>query len=189
MTGDPATTSGAATDVDLTPRTGPDASGARRPRSRGRGLLVGGAIAAVVGVLVTMSRGGTSLFELGVGDCFVLAALEPEEGSETATLGDVDPIDCAEPHIAEVVATGSLNPDQSRAHPGDEVLLGEVETLCQPLSAGAEAHGFGIVPVIPNEASWEPRGGPYLCIAVAFGGVAHEGGIADRLVTSPLPGV
>lgn len=69
MTHDTAATSGAATDIDLTPRTGPDAAGGRPPRSRGRGLLVGGAIAVLLAgivVLLVVQLQGSSLYYYNV---------------------------------------------------------------------------------------------------------------------------
>lgn len=151
--------------------------------------LVTLAVVAVVAVFVAISGQAVSIFELRPGDCFELPALEPDAGSPTATLDSVDRLDCDDPHVAEVVGAGRLNPDQDRAHPGDPALLAEVGERCRVYEVAAEALGFGVVPVIPNESSWEPRGGRYLCVAVSYGGAAREGGIADRLVTSPLPGV
>ena len=38
----------------------------------------------------------------------------------------VDVIDCSDPHDAEVVATGRLNPGRDRAYPSDDELFAEI---------------------------------------------------------------
>jgi len=63
------TATGAPADVDLTPRTGPDTPAGRPPRSRGRGLLVGGLIVALlVGIvaLLVVQLQGSSLYYYNV---------------------------------------------------------------------------------------------------------------------------
>lgn len=146
--------------------------------------LVAGAVAVVIGVFVALSRQESSIFELEAGDCFVLPEFDDDESRPTTALDTVDSIDCDEPHNAEVLTTGQVNRDQSRPHPGDDALLAEVWQLCRPAGRAADDLGFGVLPVIPNEAAWEPRGGPYLCIAVAYGGTLGRGSIAERVAAS-----
>lgn len=138
--------------------------------------LVIGATSAVIGVVVAMSGSATSLFELRPGDCFDLPEFA-DDGSRPSEWREVDTVDCADPHTVEVVRTGQLDPDQVRPRPDDETLFGEVDSLCARARVAAEQLGMGLLPIIPNEAVWEPRGGPYLCVVIPYGGTPRAGSV------------
>lgn len=134
-------------------------------------LLAFAALAAVIAIAVAMSADSTSVFDLNAGDCFVL----PIDGDDTS-LEEVDSIGCAEPHDAEVVLVGQLNPDQDRNYPTDEALFAEVESNCSSVPIPAQ---FGMLPIAPDEASWNPLAGRFLCVAVPFGGGKESAPVAD----------
>lgn len=130
--------------------------------------IVAIAIAAVV--VITVSNSSDSIFDLRVGDCFVL-------GDEVdTTLDSVDTVDCAEPHDAEVVGVGQLNAEQDQPYPTDDALFTEIDERCR---GTIESGDYGLLPVAPDEASWEPLGGRYLCVAVPYGGALVSGSIGD----------
>lgn len=136
---------------------------------RGAIVIIGGllfisiaAVAVVALVFVAMSGDTTSVFDLEPGDCFVL----PIDGEDTS-LEQVEPIACTGPHDAEVVLTGQLNADQDRDYPPDDALFAELDTRCAAVSIPDD---FGMLPIAPDEASWQPLGGRFLCLAVPFGG-------------------
>lgn len=144
-------------------------------------VLVVGGTAAVIGVVVAMSDSSTSIFELRPGECFDLPEFG-DDGSRPAEWRQVDQVDCGDPHTVEVLVTGQLDPGQSRPRPTDDELFSEVDERCAAARAAADELGFGLLPIIPNAAVWEPRGGPYLCVAVPYGGEPSEGSILDRVV-------
>lgn len=144
--------------------------------------LVVGAVGAVTAVIVAISDQSSSIFELGPGECFDLPVLD--DGSPTAALDQVDDVDCDDPHTAEVVAIGQLDREQARERPTDDELFDEVWAACRALEPEAEELGFGLVPVIPNEDTWVPRGGQYACLAVPYGGTARSGSITAN-ITGP----
>ncbi len=140
-------------------------------------LLPGAALAAVAVVILVMvvalsSDSSTDVTDLDVGDCFDLD-LEPEPGSEFADLTLVEPIECDEPHTAQVVAMLDLNPDHDLPFPGDAALFDEADRSCRELVATDDR--FGILPITPTEATWEARRGRTLCVAVTLGGVPLAG--------------
>jgi hypothetical protein len=134
----------------------------------------------IAAIVFATRDGSTSIFDLEVGDCFVLPGPDAELDAD-ATFGIelVDVIHCSEPHDAEVVATGRLNPGRDRAYPSDDELFAEIDRSCAAADLG-DAGGFGLVPVAPNAASWEPFEGGYICLAVPFGGDLVTGSITDR---------
>lgn len=142
--------------------------------------LVVGASGAVVAVVVAMSGSATSIFELRPGDCFDLPEFG-DDGSRPSEWTEVDDVDCADPHTVEVLVAGQLDPDQARPRPSDDELYAEVEARCSTERAFARELGFGVLPIIPNEAVWEPRGGPFLCVAIPFGGDPRAGSIVDQV--------
>jgi len=138
--------------------------------------LVGVLVAAVVGavmIVVALTSSSTSIVELEAGVCFDL----PIDGEETS-INDVDVIDCDQLHNAEVVSVGELNPERNLEYPDDETLFDEVDARCAGVLGAASAE-FGLLPVAPNEASWEPLGGRYVCVAVPYGGEPVIGTIAS----------
>jgi hypothetical protein len=129
------------------------------------------AAVAVAAIVLVAGSGGTSVFDLEVGDCFDLPV-----GGDEVDVDTVDLIECDEPHEAEVVAVGRLNRELDRPYPDDDQLFAEVDRGCAA-AAGPLDDRFGIVPIAPNEASWEPFEGGFVCVAVPFGGGPVTGSI------------
>ncbi len=136
---------------------------------RGGLAIIGGllfvslvAVALVVGVFLAMSGDSTSVFDLHQGECFVLPI-----AVDDTSLDEVEPVACTEPHDAEVVLTGQLNEAQDRDYPSDESLFAEIDAACAAVPIPDQ---FGMLPIAPDEASWQPLGGRFLCVAVPFGG-------------------
>jgi hypothetical protein len=146
--------------------------------------LVVTATGAVIAAFVAMGDSGTSVFELDPGECFDLPEFDASGSRPTTEWTLVDRVDCAEPHTVEVLVTGQLDPNQERPFPGDAEVLDEAAATCRAAAVRADALGFGVLPVSPNEAVWEPRGGPYLCVAIPYGGVPRAGSIVDRVVAT-----
>lgn len=137
-------------------------------------LLAATGLVVVIGVasLVVVTRSGdTSIFDLEVGDCFDL----PVEGDDVA-VDVVEVIDCAEPHEAEVVMIGRLNADRDRWYPVDDELFDETDRRCAVADLG-DPDRFAMVPIAPDEASWEPLAGAFLCVALPYGGEPVTGSI------------
>ena len=142
-------------------------------------LLASVGAVVVVGVLVIValtSSNGTSIFDLDVGDCFDLPS--GDDGAAEVAVEVVDVIDCGDPHEAEVVLIGALNPARDRPYPPDDELFAELDVRCGEILGGDLAlEGFGVVPIAPNQESWEPFEGGFVCVALPFGGGPVTGSI------------
>ncbi len=126
-------------------------------------------VACAIGVLVTLtSSGATSVLDLELGDCFELP-VHPVE------IDEVDLVRCDDPHDAEVVMIGLLNEAGTLPYPSDEDLFAAIDARCATLT---ELEGFGLLPVAPNEASWAPFNGRFVCVAVPIGGERSLGSVA-----------
>jgi Domain of unknown function (DUF4190) len=123
------------------------------------GLLVGAGF-WVLGASGALDDGKTGVFDVEAGDCvtFDFDLVESEIPDEITT---VEVVDCDEPHDAEVIRQGELNPDEDRDYPSNEVLIDESLTAC-----GRE-DAFNIFTIVPNEASWDQQGGPYVCFEIS----------------------
>lgn len=132
-------------------------------------------VAAVLAIAAVLSlSNSTAWVDLEVGECFDLAAVVT--GESDADVFTVDTIDCDEQHDAEVVAVGDLNSDRDRVYPSDDVLFDEVDRACATLIAGAiDEEFYGIVPIAPDERTWEGRSGRFVCVAVVRGGGTTTG--------------
>lgn len=137
----------------------------------GVGLVVAATVILVMAVTLS-GRTSSDVTDLEVGDCFDLDP-EPDAGDEFVDISVVDPVDCDDPHNAQVVVTADLNPDHDESFPGDGELWVEAEQICRA-DEDADAR-FGILPITPTEATWEARRGRMLCVAVSYGGVPVEG--------------
>ncbi len=146
-------------------------------------ILVVGATATVIGVVLAMGDSATSIFELEAGDCFDLPEFG-DDGSRPAEWREVDRVRCADPHTVEVLVVGQLDPRQERSRPDDEALFAEVAAACAGERVAADRLGFGLLPIVPNAAVWEPRGGPYLCVAIPYGGDPRPGSIVAQVVAA-----
>ncbi len=127
------------------------------------------ATVAIAVILIATSSSETTIVDLLPGTCFDLDA-DGDEGE----LDAVDTTSCDEPHEAEAVAVGDLNPDGGRPYPDDDELFATIEERC----AGAlDDDRFGLVPVAPTRATWESQRGRYVCVAIPFGGGTTVGSI------------
>lgn len=130
-------------------------------------------IAALVAIGVVLGADdGTSWVDLEPGDCFDLAAALGETDADTGgLLLDVDPLDCTRPHDAEVVAVGRLDPSGDAVYPADDVLFGLVDDRCS-LAVGdrIDRSRYGLLPIAPDERTWDDRQGRFACVAVVAGG-------------------
>ncbi len=139
--------------------------------------LIGAALLVVaVGVVIvaalTSSDGGTAIVDLEVGDCFDL----PEDESDADEFTSVDVVDCAMPHLAEVVSDGVLNTDDEPYPDDDDELFGRVEAACREAGV-VESDAFGLLPIAPSPELWASFEGRFLCVAIPFGGGAVTGSI------------
>jgi hypothetical protein len=126
-------------------------------------------------VLVASGEDNSLVLDLEAGDCFRL----PDDMSQP-TIGNVETVDCDDPHDAEVFATGELNPDRDQPYPDDAArLFARVDRACADVLAGdpAVVDRFGVLPVVADEASWEPFRGRYVCVAVPYGGGTTVGSV------------
>jgi hypothetical protein len=136
----------------------------------GAALLVVAVGVAIVAAVIS-SGDGTSIVDLEVGDCFDL----PDDAAEVDQLRAVDVVDCATPHLAEVVSDGVLDTDDA-PYPADDELFDMVERACRSASV-VESEEFGLLPVAPTPELWESFDGRFLCVAIPFGGAPVVGSI------------
>lgn len=156
---------------------------------RGRATLLLVGIAVVVGVVVAVGVGifvdrvinanRIVVLDADPGDCFTLP-IDPD----LTELVEIERQDCAEPHDAEVVSVGELNPDGDRAYPDDELLFDLVDVACGDPRRYLD-DGFGLLPVAPNERSWDRQQGRFVCVAVSLGGEPVSG---SHFATRPQSG-
>jgi hypothetical protein len=134
------------------------------------------AVGLAVAALVLLSPGDDTLvLDLDSGDCF-----EVPDDIADATIAQVDTINCAKPHEAEVFATGELNPDRDQPYPADEQqLFARVDRQCAAVLAGRPdlVERFGVLPVVGDERSWDSYRGRYVCVAIPYGGGTTEGSL------------
>jgi hypothetical protein len=146
----------------------------------GLGLVLVGAVACgVLLLVVATSSDDTLVLDLEPGECFTLAL---DDGSDS--IGTVEEQPCDEPHEAEAVAVGELNPggaDGEVPRPADDELFAQVDALCAAALEGRPEllERFGILPVAADEASWNVYDGRYVCVAIPFGGGTTTGSALD----------
>jgi hypothetical protein len=144
----------------------------------GLGLVVVAAVLAIAAVLSLSNR--TSWTDLEAGECFDLASAIADAEGDLADVTAVDPIDCSEPHDAEVVAAGELAPEGDRSYPPDDDLFAEIDRACAALVPDTvDPRRFGIVPIAPDERTWDDRRGRFVCVAVVIGGGTVIGSALD----------
>lgn len=135
------------------------------------GLVTAIGIAIAV-IVVGTGDSGTNVLDLEVGDCLDLA-LDPG----AADVGQVDTRSCSDAHEAEVVATGSLVDDSTAERPNDADAFAAADARC--LGALADRpdvlDGFGILPVVADQRSWDRYDGKYVCLAIPYGGGTTTG--------------
>ena len=132
-------------------------------------------VVSVVALFVATGSSSTAVADLEVGDCFDLPTSDPAADDQSVeVVQSLDVIDCDEPHQAEVVLVGELNPNGDLQYPVDEVLFEMVDQRCLAV-AGLVEPDFGLLPIAPIEAAWEQLGGRFHCVAVSVGGAATVG--------------
>lgn len=136
-------------------------------------LAVAGLVAVSTLVILLVTSDPTTVLDLEVGDCFMI-----EAGGDNVEITSVEVIGCDRRHDAEVVLVGELNPDADRKYLADNELFAEVDRECATVPADLVA-GFGLLPVAPNEASWQPFKGRFLCVAIPYGGAPVTGSLID----------
>lgn len=135
-------------------------------------LALLGSVAAIVGLAVialilATGSSSTPVADLEVGDCFDLPAPDPDAaGQAVDVVQRLDVLDCDEPHQAEVVLVGELNPDGDLEYPVDEVLFEIIDQRCLA-AAGLIGSEFGLLPIAPIEATWDQLGGRFQCVALS----------------------
>ena len=122
----------------------------RRRLSIGLGMLV--LIVAVLATLAITAKGSeeTSVADIEVGQCF------------TGDANDVDVVDCAEPHAAELFAVAPAA-DASVPYPGVDQARTDGGNACAPQLVayyGAEtgvaaANGLELSPIAPTQEQWD----------------------------------
>lgn len=128
------------------------------------GVVVVTAALAVMAVLLSAAN-TTSWTDLGVGDCFDLAGALDDGDGEVGSVLAVDTVSCDEPHDAEVVLVGELAAD-GEPYPSDDELFDLVDARCATWVAPPGASGFGLLPIAPDETTWNDRSGRFACVAV-----------------------
>ena len=134
--------------------------------------LVAIVVAAVLAIAAVLSlSNGTSWTDLDTGECFDLAGAIADASGDLAAVTAVDTVECAAPHDAQVVATGDLNADGAQPYPSDDELFTAIDRACDSLVADTIDTGtYGLVPIAPDERTWNDRAGRFACIAVVIGG-------------------
>ena len=134
--------------------------------------LVAVVVAAVLTIAAVLSLSNdTSWTDLDTGECFDLAGALADASGDLAAVTAVDTVECAEPHDAQVVATGDLNADGGRPYPSDDELFTAIDRACDSLVADTIDRGtYGLVPIAPDERTWNDRAGRFACVAVVIGG-------------------
>ena len=112
------------------------------------------------------------ILDVGLHECFDLEVDTDAASGDVAEIGTVHVVDCDEPHNAEVIAVGNLDPGGDTEYPPDDELLVATDERCAAVFAQvmSGAVAAGNVPVAPNEAAWGPTRGRYVCVALVAGG-------------------
>jgi len=140
-----------------------------------------GVLGVIVAVTVLSGTDVTSVGDLDMGDCFDV----PFDGDDERVEA-VEVFGCTEPHEAEVVAVGELNPDRDLPYPPDADLFAQIDRRCAAL-AGEVTDRFGLLPIAPEEASWEPLAGRFVCVAIPYGGGTTVGSLVGAIADPGSP--
>jgi hypothetical protein len=104
---------------------------------------------------------------VAVGTCFTLG---PEETDQTLRLDDqVRLVDCASPHVGQMIASGDLQLPDTAAYPGDETLRTEASAECAALfedfvGISPADSAYGRLPFwYPNQPGWESGDRRFAC--------------------------
>jgi hypothetical protein len=144
----------------------------------GLGAARAGWITGVVGAVAGVAFVGAALTgafdddEVAVVDLEVGQCLRLEVGEGVTELSAVTVVDCEDPHEAEVVHVGELNPEGDRAYPSDEELFAEIDGICTidrflAYAGGEPREAWASYPVAPDEGTWERLDGRFVCLALS----------------------
>ena len=129
-----------------------------------------------VATLILSACGGTSVFEMAIGDCFD----DPSQFDEVSSLPTID---CAEPHDNEVFAMFDYT--GSAVYPGVEVLQNAADNGC--IASFEDYVGIDYFEseiyysaLWPSEGSWDDGDREIICFA-------YEGDLSK--ITGSLQGV
>jgi hypothetical protein len=132
-----------------------------------------GSVVLVVAVVVVSALVGSgnrevTIRNLAVGDCFMLAGDEIENGALSFELIDCDDaLDSAASGLgtaAFVLEVGQLA-ESGAAYPMEKELLALVDERCDPFLDVAPS----VLPLLPDSEAWEVAAGPYACLSVSLG--------------------
>ncbi len=122
----------------------------------------------VVSALVGSGNREVTIRNLAVGDCFMLAGDEIENGALSFELIDCDDaLDSAASGLgtaAFVLEVGQLA-ESGAAYPMEKELLALVDERCDPFLDVAPS----VLPLLPDSEAWEVAAGPYACLSVSLG--------------------
>ena len=94
---------------------------------------------------------------------------DTEEGGAEGTVKRVEPVDCGEPHQAEVVGIDTLD---EGPFPGAESLIETASATCPDLFEAYTGRAYAdapedLVPMLPSEENWDGGDRRILCVARA----------------------
>lgn len=132
----------------------------------GGGLLALVAVATLVMIVrIAASSDLVDITDLEVGQCFDLDVDDPDEG-DAANIDLVDVVPCDQPHTAQAVLVGELNPDRDQPYPDDDELFARADARCAEVPPDPR---FAVVSIVPTRSTWNGRSGRFVCVAVPFG--------------------
>jgi hypothetical protein len=144
----------------------------RRRLSIGLGVLL--LIVAVLATLAITAKGNeeTSVADLEVGQCF------------NGDANDVEVVDCAEPHAAELFAVAPAadvsvpypGADQARTDGGNACAL-QLVAYYGAETGVAAANGLELSPIAPTQEQWDAGDTGTYCLAVDADGGSLQGSI------------
>jgi len=130
---------------------------------------------AAAALIVAVGPSGTAVADLELGDCFDLPTPSSEATDQSVEVVEqVERLDCDEPHQAQVVLVGELNPDGDLEYPTDVAMFDQIDRRCAEASS-VVGDRFALLPVAPTENSWERVAGRFHCLAVPYGGGSWTG--------------
>lgn len=100
-----------------------------------------------------------SVFDLAAGDCFSPPGDDAADGEELV-LTSVQLVDCADPHLAEVIEVSRFRDDPGEPFPGEESRDTDALGICQPIfeeyvGVSLAASDLGLIWLAPTRQTWE----------------------------------
>jgi hypothetical protein len=115
----------------------------------------------------------TSVLDLQVGQCF-------DEGESGESIGNVNTIDCAQPHVREVFAVLDYPADSAAAFPGENVLSDWASDNClapfqEYVGVPYEQSKYFILYLTPSTETWASGDREVVCTLNAEGNAKITG--------------